>query len=161
MNFVSKKIFFLFVGLSLAVLITCGAAHAEPADKDDLAVTLLYSAARAEKPEEKAAFFKQTADECAGTPFAPEALWRLSQLYVDGFDEPDIKNAAKALERFCSEYPQSEWLFNVQMTLLGYYENLKDWKNYTALSGKILENKSVPQNLRDDIARKHTEAKKK
>lgn len=130
-------------------------------DKQELALHLLYEAARTEIPTEKAALFTKIADECNGTEYAPEALWRLSILYVEGFDEPDIPNAVKALERFMSEYPGSEWAFNVQMRLLGYYESQKDWAKYDALRTKVLESNNIPQEIRDELSRINTEAKKK
>lgn len=122
------------------------------ANDDGLALQLIFEAGRVEAPDEKATLYRRTADECGDTPLAQEALWRLSQLYVDGFDEPKMKEAVSCLEEFTGKYPHSEWLSNVEMTLLGYYESEKLWKKFVSLGQKILEDKNMPKKYKDEIA---------
>lgn len=47
----------------------------------------------------------EVADRCPETTQAPDALWKLSNLYLTGPDKPDYDQAQKALEKLASGYP--------------------------------------------------------
>jgi|GEM_PF-2107014 len=131
-------------------------------EKEDLANHIFYEIRNVEKPEEKAVLYRKVADECPGTELAQEALWRLSQLYLDDFDEPNVKEAINCLERFIKSYPDSDWRSHVEFSLLWLYEGEKLWDKMTGLCEKIIsENPNMPGRLKEELMRRYNAAKSK
>jgi tetratricopeptide (TPR) repeat protein len=128
--------------------------------KEDLAKHIFFEIRFVDDPAKKAELYKRIADECSGTEFAQEALWRLSQLYLNDFDEPNIKEAINSLERFINSYPKSDWRAHVEFSLIGLYENAKMWKKVIGLCEKVIkENPNMPSKLKEELLRRHKAAK--
>ena len=128
--------------------------------KEELARQIFFEIRYVEDPAEKAALYRKAAEECSGTEFAQEALWKLSQHYVDGFDEPNIKEAIGCLEYFIKMYPNSEWRSHVEFSLLGLYENEKLWVKAASLCEKLIaENSNMPNSLKEELLRRYKRAK--
>ncbi|HNV69633.1 MAG TPA: ankyrin repeat domain-containing protein, partial [Candidatus Ozemobacteraceae bacterium] len=79
-------------------------------------------------------------DRCPETTQAPDALWKLSNLYLTGKDQPDYDNAQKALEKLAATYPQFQpslplesALPHVQKRLGFIYEKKENWDKVIAL----------------------------
>ena len=128
--------------------------------KEELAKQIFFEIRYVEDPTEKAKLYRKAAEECSGNEFAQEALWKLSQHYVDGFDEPNVKEAIGCLEYFIMMYPDSEWRSNIEFSLLGLYENEKLWTKATTLCEKLItENQNMPNRLKEELLRRHKIAK--
>ena len=136
------------------------AANLNGSGKEELAKQIFFEIRHVEDPTEKATLYRRIADECSGTEFAQEALWRLSQLYLDDFDEPDVKNAIGSLEFFIKTYPESEWRSHIEFHLLGLYENEKLWIKAISLCEKLIsENPDMPNRLKQELLKRYNAAK--
>jgi len=126
-------------------------------DKEDLAKQIFFEIRHTEDPAEKAKLYRKIADECSGIELAQEALWRLCELYLDDFDEPNVKEAISCLEQIIKIYPNSEWRSHVEFRLLGLYEHEKLWEKMTRLREKIIkDNPNMPSSLKEELLkRKH------
>ena len=137
-------------------------ASVENSEKEDLANQIFYEIRNVEKPEEKAVLYRKVVDECPGAELAQEALWRLSQLYLDDFDEPNVKEAIGCLELFIKSYPDSDWRPHVEFSLLWLYESEKLWEKMTGLYEKIVsENPNMPSRLKEELLTRYNAAKAK
>jgi hypothetical protein len=131
-------------------------------DKEELAKQIFFELRHVEKPAEKAMLYRKVVDECSGIELAQEALWKLSRLYLDDFDEPNVKEAIGCLEQFIKLYPYSEWRSHVEFSLLGLYESEKSWRKVVSLCEKIMnEDKNIPVRLREELLRRSKAAKEK
>ena len=129
-------------------------------DKEELAKHIFFEIRHVESPAEKALLYRKITDECSGIVNAQEALWRLSELYLNDFDEPNVKEAIGCLEEFTKLYPDSEWRSHVEFSLLGLYENEKAWAKVVKLCEKILkEDSNMPRNLKEELIRRQKEAR--
>jgi tetratricopeptide (TPR) repeat protein len=136
---------------------TTSSDHSE---KEDLAKQMFFEIRQVDDPTEKAVLYRKIVDECSGIELAEEALWRLSQLYLNDFDEPNAKEAIGCLERFIKSYPDSEWRSHVEFSLLGLYESEKLWKKVISLCEKIIEeNPNMPSRLKEELLRRYRAAK--
>jgi tetratricopeptide (TPR) repeat protein len=125
-------------------------------DKEDLAKQIFFEIRHVDDPAEKAGLYRRIIDECSGIVLAQEALWRLAELYLDDFDEPNVKEAIACLEQFIRIYPDSEWRSHVEFRLLGLYENEKLWEKMTGLYNKIInENPNMPGSLKDELFKRY------
>ena len=137
-------------------------AHSEISDKEDLAKRIFFEIRHVDNPTEKAELYRKAADECSETEFAQEALWRLSQLYINDFDEPNVKEAIDCLEYFIKTYPESEWRSHVEFSLFGLYEKEGLWSKAVALCEKLMaENPDMPSGLKEELSRRYNAAKAK
>lgn len=130
--------------------------------KEELAKQILFEIRHVDDVAEKAGLYRKIADECSGTEFAQEALWKLSQLYLDDFDEPNVKESISCLERFIKSYPDSGWRSHVEFNLLGLYENEKSWKKVVVLCEKLMaENPNMPNRVKEELMKRYKAAKAK
>ena len=129
-------------------------------EKEELAKQIFFEIRQVEDPAEKAMLYRKAAEECSGTESAQEALWKLSQLYLDGFDEPNVKEAIGCLEYFIKIYPDSEWRSHVEFSLLGLYENEKLWTKAATLCDKLIaENPNLPNRLKEELLKRYKSEK--
>ncbi|MCL1940866.1 MAG: tetratricopeptide repeat protein [Synergistaceae bacterium] len=166
MKYGKQYLFFSSVIMISFILFAASGAEFSPADpdpeKEELAKRIFFEIRHVEDPAEKAKLYRKAADECAGTELAQEALWRLSQLYLSGFDEPDVNQAIACLERFVKTYPDSEWRSHAEFSLLGLYENEKLWGKAVALCEKLMEeNPDMPRRMKEELQRRFKAAKGK
>ena len=132
------------------------ATNLENSRKEELAKQIFFEIRHVEDPAEKAMLYRRIADECSGTEPAQEALWRLSKVYLDDFDEPNVKDAIASLERFIRTYPGSEWRSHVEFSLLGLYENEKLWEKAAGLCEKLIaENPDMPSRLKQELLKRY------
>jgi len=125
-------------------------------DKEDIAKQIFFEIRHTEDPAEKAILYRKIAEECSGIELAQEALWRLSELYLDDFDEPNVKEAIGCLEQIIRIYPNSEWRSHVEFRLLGLYEHEKLWEKMTALREKIIkDNPNMPSSLKEELLKRY------
>ncbi len=75
---------------------------------------------------------RQVIEECPDTHFAEESYWRLSSLYMGGYDEPDWTKVIETLEAFLQKYPQTKLKSEVHDRLLLAYKE-------TGNNDKLLE----------------------
>jgi outer membrane protein assembly factor BamD (BamD/ComL family) len=115
--FVFVLLFFVFSFLIL--LPRCAiAASGEEAPQRDTALDIRLALSRAADAAEKEKLCLRLINECPETEDAEEAHWALSNLYLDGFDEPKEDEARKVLEQFLARYPSSLWAPHVESRLL-------------------------------------------
>jgi outer membrane protein assembly factor BamD (BamD/ComL family) len=108
---------FLFLFSFLILLPCCAAASGESAQRD-AALEICLALSRAADAAEKEKLYLRLIEECPETEDAEEAYWALSNLYLDGFDEPKEDEARKVLEQFLARYPSSLWAPHVKSRLL-------------------------------------------
>ena len=166
MRYSRQILFFSSVVMISFILFAASGAEFSPAgqdpEKEELAKRIFFEIRQTEEPGEKAKLYRKAADECAGTELAQEALWRLSQLYLSGFDEPDVKEAIGCLERFIKMYPDSEWRSHAEFSLLGLYEYEKLWGRAAALCEKLMtEDPDMPRRMKEELQRRLKAAKGK
>lgn len=131
-------------------------------EKEELAKQIFFEIKQVDNPAEKAVLYRKITDECSGIALAQEALWRLSELYLNDFDEPNVKESIGCLEKFIKLYPDSEWRYHVEFSLLGLYENEESWDKVVRLTEKILkEDSNMPRNLKEELIRRQKTAKNK
>ncbi|MCL1875180.1 MAG: hypothetical protein FWF87_02840 [Synergistaceae bacterium] len=129
-------------------------------DKEEFAKQMFFEIRHVENPAEKAVLYRKITDECSGIALAQEALWKLSELYLNDFDEPNIKESIGCLENFLELFPDSEWRSHVEISLLGLYENEKAWNKVVILCEKILkEDSNMPRNLKEELIKRQNTAK--
>ncbi|MFQ3573355.1 MAG: tetratricopeptide repeat protein [Thermodesulfovibrionales bacterium] len=89
-------------------------------------------------------------DECPDTERAQEAYWRLSNLYLQAFDQPQYDKIARLLEEAVKKYPNTPATPHYKQRLLRAYEATKQWQKAVALYEEALignpEILSDPQN---------------
>ncbi|GHS97060.1 hypothetical protein AGMMS50276_16480 [Synergistales bacterium] len=111
------------VFIFLAIYLFSFAEAADYADQKALALSLRFSVSRLptdssdDVAKEKEALYLRIINECPDTSEAEEAYWELSNLYLDGFDEPKEKEAVAVLERFLKELSDSPWALHVNSRL--------------------------------------------
>lgn len=99
----------------------------KPLNRDeqiDLARRLFKRAA--DTPKSRLKDFKEIYSEiirrCPEAPQAQEAYWRLSNLYLNAYGEPQNKEIIKLLEEFMNRYPDSKGIPNIRRRLIMAYE---------------------------------------
>jgi tetratricopeptide (TPR) repeat protein len=76
--------------------------------------------------------------ECPDAKRAPEALWRLSNLYLLAYDEPKFPQVALSLERLLRRYPSSPFVPDARKRLLSAYEEMGHFEKTLPLYEAIL-----------------------
>ena len=118
---------FLFCALTLLceTLFSAPAWSGEPDPEElerqeALASEYLFQLARtpADESGERERFYLLLTEECPDTQAAQEAHWALSNLYLDGFDDPKEDKAQEILKQFLERYPSSQWAEHVKSRLL-------------------------------------------
>ncbi|MDR2529238.1 MAG: hypothetical protein LBD04_09525 [Synergistaceae bacterium] len=87
--------------------------------QEAMAAEYLFRLARmsGDEPEERERLYLGLTEDCPGTEAAQEAHWALSNLYLDGFDDPKEDKAREILEQFLKRYPSSQWVDHVESRL--------------------------------------------
>jgi len=130
--------------------------------KEELANQIFFEIRHVDDPAEKAILYRKVADECRGIEHAEEALWILSQLYLNDFEVPNVKEAIACLEQFIKLYPNSEWRSHVEFSLLGLYENEEFWEKVIVLCEKIIKDDSnMPSRIKEGLTERYMAAKVK
>lgn len=71
--------------------------------------------------------YKEIIAKCPQSRRIEEAYWRLSNLYILGFDPPRRQDAQVLLEEFTQKFPKSGRLADVHHRLVRIYEETKQW----------------------------------
>ncbi|NLL36925.1 MAG: hypothetical protein GX256_05320 [Fretibacterium sp.] len=75
---------------------------------------------------------------------AQEALWALSELYLDDFEEPREDEAREMLELFLERYPSSHWRFQVKSRLVALYQSSDNPERRAVLCEELLSGELDP-----------------
>ena len=123
-----KKFFLAGIVLTASVLLGAPVALAVPAEPErqgPLALEYLLRLARtpANDAEAREKIYLALIDECPNTEEAETAYWALSNLYLDGFDEPREDKAREILKQFLERYPSSQWRQHVENRLAWLWGN--------------------------------------
>lgn len=81
--------------------------------------------------------------ECPDAKRAPEALWRLSNLYLLAYDAPKFPQVALSLERLLRRYPSSPFVPDARKRLLRAYEEMEHFQRTFPLYEAILAEETV------------------
>ena len=97
-------------------------------------------------PMEREALLRRMTDECQGTEAAEGAYWSLSDLYLDAFPDPRVKEACEVLELFLKQYPGSPWAGQAKCRLLALYDG-KDTRA-AQIKRELLADGGLPQGVK-------------
>ena len=102
-----------------AVLAAQAESKPEDSSQEVLALDylLLITRTPATDAEAREKLYLALIENCPATQAAEESHWALSNLYLDGFDEPMEKEAKEILEKFLERYPASQWRGHVENRL--------------------------------------------
>ena len=141
----TKKRFFLCFCIGcvfLCVSTAWAAVSLEELERQEF-LAMEYRLALARLPsgetEAREALYLRLIDECPETEAAEEALWALTNLYLDDFDEPQPDKARQVLERFLERHPSSPWLPHVESRLLWLYEGTENHARVLELFENVLK----------------------
>ncbi len=88
-------------------------------------------------------------DRCPESSQAPDALWKLSNLYLTGKNQPDYDNTQKALEKLATAYPSFQPSLPMESALppvqkrLGFvYEKKENWDKVIELYEPLFKDPS-------------------
>ena len=82
--------------------------------------------------------YQEVMDKCPLTERAQIAYWQLSNLYLQGYEQPQWEKTVDLLERFLEKYPDSPGVPPVTQRLIQAYEESGSWCNAAALYGKTV-----------------------
>ena len=97
-------------------------------------------------PLEREALLRRMVEECQGTEAAEAACWSLSDLYLDAFPDPRMKEAREALELFLKQYPDSPWAAQAKCRLFALYEGTD--ARSSQLKRELLADSGLPQGVK-------------
>ena len=86
---------------------------------------------------------KEIIARCPDTVQARISHWRLSNLYLVGFDKPDFLAIIELLESFMEKYPDSKLIPQVQNRLFRAYRETGASEKILSILKKILENPAI------------------
>jgi len=86
---------------------------------------------------------RQVVETCPATAWAAESHWRLSNLYLFGFDQPDRERIVFHLETLLKRYPTSPLVPQAQQRLLVSYRELGAFDRIVALYGPLFRDKDT------------------
>ena len=117
-----------FCGLVL-ILGLPPALGAEPGSDEQkrraLELRLAISRLSETQVKERESLYQEILESCPATKEAEEALWALSNLYLDAFPEPKEQAAQEVLELFLDRYPDSAWGLQVRGRLILLYSGME------------------------------------
>lgn len=127
--------------LFLCVLLTPAqgaGSSSEEQEQRALELRLAVSRLSEDRARERESLYYEIADSCPETEAAEEALWALSSLYLDAFDEPREQSAREVLELFLSRYPDSKWGIQVRSRLVLLYSGTENRGRAAELCRELL-----------------------
>lgn len=145
-----------FLTAAMVVLLFCVPASAAPELTDDerRALELRVELSRmtgADDADAREAVCLSIIQDCGGTEEAEAAYWRLADIYLDAFDEPQEQKARDVLKRFIERCPNSRWVTHARLRLL---ELGGDKKEIGTLRSALQKDDSVPKSLRAGLGGK-------
>ena len=148
--------FFCGVSYFLCVLLASGAEAAlGAAEQEQRALEIRLAIVRLleDQVKEREALYREIVKSCPKTEAAEEALWALSNLYLDAFPEPQEQTAQEVLELLLARYPDSRWGLQVRSRLISFntlnFSYKRDW------FGKVLSSEKYVHLLTIQIGRAH------
>ncbi len=91
--------------------------------------------------------YQRVIDECPDTERAQEAYWRLSNLYLQAYEQPQYDKIVTLLEEAIKRYPNTQATPHYKQRLLRAYEETKQWQKAVDLYEEAL--KTNPEILSD------------
>lgn len=143
--------------LSLCVLLAPAQGvdlSSEEQERKALEIRLAVSRLSEDRAEEREALYHELVKLCPATEAAEEALWALSGLYLDAFDEPREQSAREVLELFLARYPDSKWGVQVRSRLILLYSGTENRKRVAELCRELLGQRveELPDSYRPFLA---------
>lgn len=99
---------------------------------------LLLSRLPEDRVQERESLYYEIVKSCPETEAAEEALWALSNLYLDAFPEPREPMAQEVLELFLAHYPDSRWGLQVRSRLILLYSGTQKRRRAAELCQELL-----------------------
>ena len=146
-----------FCGLVL-ILSVPPALGAEPGSEEQkwraLEIRLAISRLSETQVEERESLYQEIVESCPATREAEEALWALSNLYLDAFPEPKEQSAQEVLELFLDRYPDSVWGLHVRSRLILLYSGTEKRERAAELCRELLGQREemLPTSCRPFVA---------
>ena len=146
-----------FCGLVL-ILGVPHAQGAEPGSEEQkwraLEIRLAISRLSETQVEERESLYQEIVESCPATREAEEALWALSNLYLDAFPEPKEQSAQEVLELFLDRYPDSAWGLQVRGRLILLYSGTEKRERAAELCRELLGQRAetLPASCRPFVA---------
>jgi hypothetical protein len=81
--------------------------------------------------------YQEVMQRCPDTIQAETSYWRLSNLYVMGYEPPKLNEAVELLEQFLKRYPKSDGAPQVKERLVSLYERTEKWCKAAGLYGEM------------------------
>ena len=119
-----------------------------------LEIRLAISRLVEDQVKERETLYDEIVKSCPKTEAAEEALWALSNLYLDAFPEPQERKAQEALELLLKRYPDSIWGIQVRSRLVLLYSETEHRKRAAELCRELLEQRAeeLPASYRPFLA---------
>ena len=151
------RVFFCGVSCFLSVLLASGAEAAlGAAEQEQRALEIRLAIARLpeDQVKEREALYREIVKSCPKTEAAEEALWALSNLYLDAFPEPREQTAQEVLELLLARYPDSRWGLQVRSRLVLLYSGTERRRRAAELCRELLNQgpEGLPESCRPFLA---------
>jgi len=104
--------------------------------------------------------YLEVMEKCPETDQAQESYWRLSNLYLQAYDDPKYPEARALLERFLARYPDSEGVPLVKRRLAFVYEEMKDWPKTVEIYSELFAAPEVPPEVLQEYGFSYAQALK-
>lgn len=134
------------------------ARGAEPGSEEQrrraLEIRLAISRLSETQVEERESLYHEIVESCPATEEAEEALWALSNIYLDAFPEPQEQTAREVLELFLDRYPDSAWGLQVRGRLILLYSGTEKRERAAELCRELLGQRAetLPASCRPFVA---------
>lgn len=134
------------------------ARGAEPGSEEQrrraLEIRLAISRLSETQVEERESLYHEIVESCPATEEAEEALWALSNIYLDAFPEPQEQTAQEVLELFLDRYPDSAWGLQVRGRLILLYSGTEKRERAAELCRELLGQRAetLPASCRPFVA---------
>ena len=131
---------------------------AEPSSEEQkrraLEIRLAISRLSETQVEERESLYHEIVESCPATEEAEEALWALSNIYLDAFPEPQEQTAQEVLELFLDRYPDSAWGLQVRGRLILLYSGTEKRERAAELCRELLGQRAetLPASCRPFVA---------
>ena len=119
-----------------------------------LEIRLAISRLSETQVEERESLYQEIVESCPATREAEEALWALSNIYLDAFPEPKEQAAQEVLELFLDRYPDSVWGLHVRSRLILLYSGTEKRERAAELCRELLGQRveTLPASCRPFVA---------
>ena len=134
------------------------ARGAEPGSEEQrrraMEIRLAISRLSETQVEERESLYHEIVESCPATEEAEEALWALSNIYLDAFPEPQEQTAQEVLELFLDRYPDSAWGLQVRGRLILLYSGTEKRERAAELCRELLGQRAetLPASCRPFVA---------